>query len=55
MTTASNGAQAAISAWFATRLPPEWVTTPAKVTVDREEIVVLLTLPEPPSDEPSSD
>jgi hypothetical protein len=36
-----------IRAWFTQRLPEEWVSAPAEVTVDREEITVMLTLPGP--------
>ncbi len=47
MTTSENS-QAAVTAWFAQRLPNEWTTTTApEVTVDREEITVLLTLTAP--------
>jgi hypothetical protein len=47
MTTTENS-QAAVAAWFAQRLPAEWaaVATPV-VTVDREEITVLLALAAP--------
>jgi hypothetical protein len=33
-----------VSGWFAGRLPAEWATTPADVTLDREEITVVLTI-----------
>ena len=47
MTTSENS-QAAVAAWFAQRLPNEWTTAAApEVTVDREEITVLLTLTAP--------
>ncbi|WP_369053927.1 hypothetical protein [Kineococcus terrestris] len=36
-----------ISAWFAGRLPGEWFETAPEVTVDREEIVVVGTVPAP--------
>ncbi len=37
-----------ISAWFAGRLPSEWTTAgAAEVTVDREEITVILTIEAP--------
>jgi hypothetical protein len=41
-----------IRAWFAGRLPDDWFTEPAEVTVDREEIMVIgeLAQPEPKSD-----
>jgi hypothetical protein len=34
-----------ISAWFVGRLPDDWFTEPAEVTTDREEIIVIGTLP----------
>ncbi|WP_020499298.1 hypothetical protein [Sciscionella marina] len=34
-----------VAAWFAGRLPDEWFTGTPEVTVDREEITVLGTLP----------
>ena len=37
-----------ISAWFDGRLPDEWIATErAAVTVDRDEITVVLTIPAP--------
>ncbi|MDQ3576034.1 MAG: hypothetical protein M3381_15525 [Actinomycetota bacterium] len=42
-----NSAQDEINAWFAGRLPDEWFTGPAEVSVDREEIIVIGTLAEP--------
>jgi hypothetical protein len=36
-----------LTAWFAGRLPDGWFTTPPEVTVDREEILVVGTVPEP--------
>lgn len=42
----NNSKSAAVGAWFAERLPVEWTATaPPEVTVDREEITVVLTLP----------
>jgi hypothetical protein len=35
-----------VGAWFAGRLPGEWFTGPAEVTVDREEILVVGELPD---------
>src|SRR3984957_2874110 len=35
-----------IRAWFTGRLPDEWFTGSAEVTVDREEITVIGTLPD---------
>jgi hypothetical protein len=42
---ASIGEQ--VRGWFAGRLPGEWFTEPAEIIVDREEITILGTLPEP--------
>jgi hypothetical protein len=39
-----------IQAWFAGRLPEDWFTEPAEVTVDREEITIIGTLAAPESD-----
>jgi hypothetical protein len=36
-----------LSGWFAGRIPAEWFLGPPKVTVDREEIMVVGTLSEP--------
>ncbi len=33
-----------VRGWFAGRLPPEWAAAPAEVTVDREEITVIVTI-----------
>ena len=40
-----------IRAWFVGRLPDDWFTGTAEVTVDREEITIIGTLP-PPGDNP---
>jgi hypothetical protein len=40
-----------IRAWFTGRLPDEWFSEPAEITVDREEITIIGTLPEPDSDD----
>ncbi|HEX5586269.1 MAG TPA: hypothetical protein VFZ17_03095 [Acidimicrobiia bacterium] len=36
-----------LQAWFAGRLPDGWFTAPPEVAYDREEILVVGTLPEP--------
>jgi hypothetical protein len=43
---------AEIAAWFAGRLPSEWLAGEPAVTVDRDEVVVVLPIavPEPPAD-----
>jgi hypothetical protein len=36
-----------VVAWFRARLPEEWSPGEAEITVDREEITVLLSIPDP--------
>jgi hypothetical protein len=36
--------QEKVQGWFTGRLPKEWTSEPARVTVDREEITVVLTI-----------
>src|SRR5687768_4631982 len=42
--------QEKVRGWFGGRLPEEWTTEPAQVTVDREEITVVLTIGDVPTD-----
>ena len=42
----TNDAVERVRGWFAGRLPADWQATPAEVTIDREEITVVLTLPD---------
>jgi hypothetical protein len=42
----TNEAQERVRGWFTGRVPDEWQTQPVEVTADREEISVLLTLPD---------
>lgn len=42
-----------VAGWFAGRLPQEWQSTQAEVTVDREEITVVLTIPDVELAEPT--
>lgn len=35
-----------VRGWFSGRLPDEWQTEPPSITVDREEVTVMLTLPD---------
>jgi hypothetical protein len=44
---AGTGIGDQIRGWFAGRLPGEWFTGPAEIIVDREEITIVGTLPEP--------
>ncbi len=39
-----------IAAWFAGRLPDDWFDGEPEVVVDREEVLVVGTLPAPPAD-----
>jgi hypothetical protein len=43
----SGSAEETLRAWFTGRLPDGWFTGPPLVTVDREEITVVGTLPAP--------
>jgi hypothetical protein len=54
--TDTENTPAAVAAWFTQRLPQEWTTVAApQVTVDREEITVLLTLAAPETAEGAMD
>jgi len=44
-----------VAGWFAGRLPAEWQTAPADITIDREEITVRLTIPDVELDTDASD
>ncbi len=39
--------EAEVRGWFTGRLPQEWTLTPAEVSVDKDEVVVTVTIPEP--------
>jgi hypothetical protein len=40
-----------VAGWFAGRLPDDWFTGPVDLTIDRDEITVVGTLPEPTAEE----
>ena len=40
----TNDLNERVTGWFAGRLPAEWQLAPAEVTVDREEITVILSI-----------
>ena len=42
-------------AWIAGALPDDWFTGPAEVSIDRDEIIIVGTLPEPRLDESATD
>jgi hypothetical protein len=44
-----------IRGWFAGQLPDDWFTSAPEITSDREEILIIGTLPEPKTDEGASD
>ncbi|MGY1723120.1 hypothetical protein [Blastococcus sp. SYSU DS0533] len=43
--------RAEVAGWFAGRLPDDWFTGPVELTIDRDEITVVGTLPEPAAGE----
>lgn len=47
MTKARSDAQQHLEGWFAGRLPGDWFAGPPEITADRDEIIVVGTLPEP--------
>lgn len=47
----TNEQQEKVQGWFTGRLPQEWTAEPARVTVDREEITVVLTIDDVPETE----
>lgn len=51
----SESIQSEVAAWFAQRLPEEWVTPQNRVTVDREEITVVLGLSGPDAAEEATE
>jgi hypothetical protein len=54
--TKTQSSASAVAAWFAERLPEEWTGPPAPdVTVDREEITVVLGLAAPAGAEGATD
>lgn len=53
--TAEESADESARGWFIGRLPQDWFTGPATVTVDREEITVVGTLAAPALGEAVSD
>lgn len=44
-----------ITSWLVGRLPDAWTSTPARITVDRDEITIMLTVAEPELDSTATD
>src|SRR3990170_3100523 len=55
MSRHEDDTEESVRGWFAGRLPQEWFTGAAEVTVDREEITVVGTLPAPDVADGASD
>lgn len=51
----TDEARERVTGWFAGRLPTEWQTAPADITIDREEITVRLTIADVELPEDASD
>ena len=51
----TNEALERVRGWFVGRLPEEWRITPPEITVDREEITVVLTVADVDLPDGSSD
>ena len=51
----TEGALERVRGWFSGRLPDEWQDGPPSITVDREEITVMLSLPDVAGEESRSD
>jgi hypothetical protein len=47
--------ESTITAWLRGRLPDAWTATPAAITIDRDEITIVLTVAEPELDGDRSD
>ncbi len=54
-TTPSSATDSTISSWLRGRLPDAWTATPAEITIDRDEITILLTVAEPELGDDASD
>jgi len=54
MTKTTGDAQQHLEGWFAGRLPDEWFAGPPEIAADRDEIIVVGTLPEPELPEDSA-
>jgi hypothetical protein len=56
MTTSDSATDSSIDAWLTGRLPSAWTDTqPAHIVVDRDEITITLTIPQPELDDTASE
>ena len=51
----AGAAAASGVSWLVGRLPDAWTSTPARITVDRDEITIMLTVAEPELDSDATD
>ncbi len=51
----TDEARERVAGWFAGRLPADWQSAPADITIDREEITVRLTIPDVELDADATD
>ncbi|MBI4939689.1 MAG: hypothetical protein HY830_02945 [Actinobacteria bacterium] len=51
----NNADSKTAAAWFGERLPQEWTATAPEVTVDREEVTVVLVVPAPETEAGATD
>jgi hypothetical protein len=47
--------ESSITSWLRGRLPDAWTTTPAAITIDRDEITIVLTVDQPELDAVASE
>jgi len=52
---AMTSTDSTITSWLVGRLPDAWTSTPARITVDRDEITIMLTVAEPELDSDATD
>ena len=54
-TPTSAATDSTITAWLRGRLPDAWTSTPAQITIDRDEITIVLAVAEPELGDDASD
>jgi hypothetical protein len=55
MPSSTTSTESTITSWLQGRLPAAWTSTPAQITIDRDEITIVLTVAEPELDGDRSD